>query len=155
MVGSSLAPKWLKLAPLVEWIIKNPNFHWYPIPFLSEAVEASGHYFFENQECISKIYHLRIPKLLSNMILLAYFYLSELIHKVQFNVRYPVKWMLIVWPKMPKMPKNLPALKPKGLDFSEKRLHWASVVRALIQTLLTDLTDSCSQSRLCQNWYAR
>ena len=36
------------------------------------------------------LYNLRIPKLLSYKILLAYFYLSELIHNVQFNVRYPV-----------------------------------------------------------------
>ena len=27
----------------MEWIIKNPIFHWYLIPFLSEAVEASQH----------------------------------------------------------------------------------------------------------------
>ena len=70
--------------------LTNPNFHWYPIPFLSEAVEASRCYFFENQVCISKIPNLRILKLLSNKILLAYFYLSEPIHKVQFNMRYPV-----------------------------------------------------------------
>ena len=31
-----------------------------------------------------------MPKLLSNKILLAYFNLSEPIHKIQFNVRYPV-----------------------------------------------------------------
>ena len=31
----------------VEWIIKNPLFPWYLIPFLSEAVEASLCYFFE------------------------------------------------------------------------------------------------------------
>ena len=40
---------------------------------------------------ISKIYYLRIPKLLSNKILLTYFNLSEPIHKIQFNVRYPVE----------------------------------------------------------------
>ena len=40
--------------------------------------------------CISKIPDLRISKLLANTILLAYFYLSKLIHNVQFNVRYPV-----------------------------------------------------------------
>ena len=38
---------------------------------------------------ISKILNLRISKLLSNKILLAYFYMSEPIHNVQFNVRYP------------------------------------------------------------------
>ena len=56
--------------------------------FLSETVEASQYYFFENQVCLSKISNLRIHRLLSNKILLAYFYLSEPIHKVQFNVRY-------------------------------------------------------------------
>ena len=34
--------------------------------------------------------NFRIPKLLSNNILLTYFNLSEPIHNVQFNVRYPV-----------------------------------------------------------------
>ena len=64
--------------------------YWILAPFLSEAVEASRCYLFENQEWISKIYYLRIPKLLSNKILLTYFNLSEPIHKIQFNVRYPV-----------------------------------------------------------------
>ena len=45
------------------------------------------------------------------------------------------KWVLIVWPKIPQMPQNLFAQfvcpSPKVLDFNEKRLHWASVVRAL------------------------
>ena len=40
------------------------------------------------------------------------------------------KWVLIVWPKIP---QNLSAQfvcpSPKVLDFNEKRLHWASVVR--------------------------
>ena len=42
------------------------------------------------------------------------------------------KWVLIVWPKIPKMPQNLVAQfvcpSPKVLDFNEKRLHWASIV---------------------------
>ena len=43
------------------------------------------------------------------------------------------EWVLIVWPKIPQMPQNLsaefvcPSLKV--MDFNEKRLHWASVVR--------------------------
>ena len=45
------------------------------------------------------------------------------------------KWVLIVWPKIPQMPQNLSAQfvcpSPKVLDFNEKRLHWASVVRDL------------------------
>ena len=44
------------------------------------------------------------------------------------------KWVLIVWPKIPQMPQNLSAQfvcpSPKVLNFNEKRLHWASVVRA-------------------------
>ena len=43
------------------------------------------------------------------------------------------KWVLIVWPKIPKMPQNLSAQfvcpTPKVWYFSEKRLHWASIVR--------------------------
>ena len=43
------------------------------------------------------------------------------------------KWVLIVWPKIPQMPKNLSAQfvcpSPKILDFNEKSLNWASVVR--------------------------
>ena len=134
MVWSSLAPKWLILAPFV-WInhqkskfsmisytlsvrgcwgqpmllfwklvddtqilttLEAISHHssrildWILAPFLSEAIEASPCYFFENQECTSKIYHLRIPEPLSNKILLTYFNLSEPIHKIQFNVRYPV-----------------------------------------------------------------
>ena len=43
------------------------------------------------------------------------------------------KWVLIVWPKIAQMPQSLFAQfvcpSPKVLDFSEKRLHWASIVR--------------------------
>ena len=43
------------------------------------------------------------------------------------------KWVLIVRPKIPQMPQNLSAQfvcqSPKVLDFNEKRLYWASVVR--------------------------
>ena len=48
------------------------------------------------------------------------------------------KWVLIVWPKILQMPKNLSAQfvcpNPKVLDFNGKRLHWASVVRDLPDT---------------------
>jgi hypothetical protein len=44
------------------------------------------------------------------------------------------KWVLIVWQKIPQMPQNLSAQfvwpSPKVLDFNDKRLHWASVLRA-------------------------
>ena len=59
-------------------------------PFCQRLLRPAYVTFLKNQECISKIYYLSILKLLSNKILLAYFYLSEPIHKVQFNVRYPV-----------------------------------------------------------------
>ena len=43
------------------------------------------------------------------------------------------KWVFIVRPKIPQMPQNLSAQfvcpSTKVLDFNEKRLHWASVVR--------------------------
>jgi hypothetical protein len=43
------------------------------------------------------------------------------------------KWVLIVGPKIPQVRQNLSAQlvcpSPKVLDFNEKRLHWASVVR--------------------------
>ena len=96
MVGSSLAPI---LVLFYRMYHQKSNFSLILAPFLSEAVEASGCYFFENKENISKIYYLRIPKLLSNKILLTHFNLSEPIHKTQFNVRYPVvedKWKKII-----------------------------------------------------------
>ena len=55
------------------------------------------------------------------------------------------KWVLIVWPKIPQMPLNLSAqfvcLSPKVLDFNEKRLHWASVVRATYHVSLVSTTN--------------
>ena len=42
-----------------KWILKNPNFYWYLAIFLSEAVEASRRYFFEN-----KLIKLKCPHLL-------------------------------------------------------------------------------------------
>jgi hypothetical protein len=43
----------------LEWIIKNPNFHWYMVPFLLEAVEANLCYFFLNWLMKLKFYDLR------------------------------------------------------------------------------------------------
>ena len=44
-----------------------------------------------------------------------------------------LKWVLIVQPKISQTSQNLSAQfvcpSPKVLDFNEKRLHWASVVR--------------------------
>ena len=48
------------------------------------------------------------------------------------------KWALIILPKIPQMPQNLSAQivfpSPIVWDFDEKRLHWASVVRAQDKT---------------------
>ena len=45
------------------------------------------------------------------------------------------KWVLIVRQKTPQMPQNLSAQfvcpSPKVMDFNEKRLNWATVVRDL------------------------
>ena len=54
------------------------------------------------------------------------------------------KRVLIVWPQIPQMPQNLSAPfvcpSPKVLDFNEKRLHWTSVVRAVVH--VCGLNDS-------------
>ena len=51
------------------------------------------------------------------------------------------KWVRIVQPKIPQMSQNLFAQfvcpSSKALDFNEKRLTWASVVRASILLLLS------------------
>ena len=59
------------------------------------------------------------------------------------------KWVLIVQPKIPQMPQNLSAQfvcpSPKVLDFNEKRLHWASVVRDMLHFLVQDMLDRLFQ----------
>ena len=56
------------------------------------------------------------------------------------------KWVLIVCPKIPQMPENLLGQfvcpTPNILDFNEKRLYWASVVRALYYSLSTAWPES-------------
>ena len=51
------------------------------------------------------------------------------------------KWVLLVWPKIPQMLQNLSAQfvcpSPKVLDFNEKRLHWASVVRVSLHLFIS------------------
>ena len=51
------------------------------------------------------------------------------------------KWVLIVWLKVPQMPLNLSdqfvCPSPNVLDFNEKSLHWASVVRGSNRMLFT------------------
>ena len=55
------------------------------------------------------------------------------------------KWVMIVWPKIPQMSQNLSTQivcsSPKAWDFDEKRLHWASVVRAPSYEVKTEHTN--------------
>ena len=55
------------------------------------------------------------------------------------------KRVLIVRPKIPEIPQYLYAQfvcpSPKVLDFNEKRLHWASIVRDLSQLGRADSTQ--------------
>ena len=72
----------------VEWIIKNPIFHWYLNTFLSEAVEASRCYFFVN-------WLMKCPYLLKSLGTLIQenywsFYPSEPFRIIRFNMRHPV-----------------------------------------------------------------
>ena len=59
------------------------------------------------------------------------------------------KWGLIVWPKIPQMPKSLFAQfvcpSPKSLDFNERRLHWSSLVRDFNQQEFLIAFHSCKQ----------
>ena len=60
MVGSSLAPKWpISTGPFLWNGSSKLHFHWYMIPFLSEAVETSRCYFFKN-----RLKKLKCPNLL-------------------------------------------------------------------------------------------
>ena len=74
----------------MEWIIKNPIFYWYLVPFLSEAVEASLCYFFENWFMKLKCPHLLKP--LGTIFQQNYwfFYPSEPFIFVHFNMIHPV-----------------------------------------------------------------
>ena len=51
-------------------------------------------------------------------------------------------WVLINWPKIPQMPRNLSAqiVCPYPKDFDEKRLYWVSVVRGEYEKLQTSST---------------
>ena len=58
-----------------------------------------------------------------------------------------LKWVTIVQPKILQMPQNVSAQfvcpRPKVLDFNEKRLHWASIVRGVERVILmTKLNDA-------------
>ena len=51
------------------------------------------------------------------------------------------KWVLIVWPKIPRKIPQMPydssaqfvSPSQKVLDFNEKRLYWASIVRGHVE----------------------
>ena len=47
------------------------------------------------------------------------------------------KWVLIVWPKIPQIPR-IYLSKPKFLEFNEKRRHWASVVSDAKYSMFTN-----------------
>ena len=64
------------------------------VPFLLEAVEVSRCYFFKNWLMKLKYSNLRILEPPSSKFQLAYFYLSESINKICFNMRYPVDHFL-------------------------------------------------------------
>ena len=65
------------------------------------------------------------------------------------------KWVLINQLKILQMPKNLSAQfvcpSPKVLDFDEKRLHWASVVRGIDVLANTKIRGS-SEKQLINLW---
>ena len=80
----------------VEWIIKNPIFHWHFIYFLLEAVEASQYYFFENW--LMKLKCPNLPKPLGTIIQENYgsYNPSEPFRILRFNMRHPVGQL--IWP---------------------------------------------------------
>ena len=59
------------------------------------------------------------------------------------------KWVLVVWPIIPQMPRNFSAqfvcLSSKVWDIIENRLHRASVVRAFIHSFALYYTSSWKQ----------
>ena len=90
MFGSSLAPKWPILVPLYRMYHQKSIFLLILAPFLSEAVEASQCYLFENW--LMKLKCPNLLKPLGTIILENYwsFYLSEPFRIIQFNMRHPV-----------------------------------------------------------------
>ena len=74
----------------MEWIIENPIFHWYLVPFLLEAVEASPCYFFQNW--LMKLKCPNLLKPLDTIIQEKYqpFYPSEPFIITRFQMRHPV-----------------------------------------------------------------
>ena len=81
----------------MEWIIKNPIFHWYLLPFLLEAVEASPSYFFQNW--LMKLKCPNLLKPLSTIFQENYqpFCPSEPFRILRFQMRHPVSYYLVCW----------------------------------------------------------
>ena len=94
MVGSSLAPKWLILAPFC-WMNhqKSISISLISYTLLLEAVEASQCYFFENW--LMKLKCPILLKPLDTIIQENYhvFYHSEPFRITRFKMRHPVQWM--------------------------------------------------------------
>ena len=90
MVWLSLAPKWPIWIPFCGMDHEKSTFYWYLRPFLSEAVEASLCYFFENWLMKHKSPNLLKP--LGTIIHQnsQFYYPSELFSFHHFNVRHPV-----------------------------------------------------------------
>ena len=90
MVRWSLAPKWPILVHFCGMDHQKPKFLLILEPFLSEAVEDSQCYFFENWFMKLKFPNLLKP--LGTKILQYYwsFYPSELIYFAHFTMRHPV-----------------------------------------------------------------
>ena len=90
MVGSSLAPKWPILVPFCGMDHQKSNFSLILALFLSEAVEASRCYFFENWWM-----KLKCPLLLKPLATIVQenyqsFYPSEPFRIIHFTMRHPV-----------------------------------------------------------------
>ena len=108
---------------IVEWISENTIFHWYLVPSLSEAVEASPCHFFQN--CLMK---LKCPHLLKPLYTIIQenhlpFYPSKLFIITRFNMRHPVS---------------------RKITATSKNFCPYCAVLQLAGDLLTDFTCTCS-----------
>ena len=141
----------------MEWIIKNQNFYWYMAFFLSEAVEASLSYFFENWMMKVKYPKLRIIQIPSNTILQAYFYLSDPNYFWRFNMRYPVTPCAPLTHRFSDLPSALQwkiTLLATVEDCKRvaDHVHWETIVVA-VRPMLTLPPASKAVSRLSASWY--
>ena len=91
MVWYFLAPKWPILVPFYEMD------HQYLIPFLSEAVEASWWYFFENWLMKHKWATLMTMQQEIYYRNSQFFYPSELFTLDHFLMRHPVEALVFIW----------------------------------------------------------